>query len=105
MTMMGDLLEENRLKKLSEKAAQDALSEAFDYTITREQLNQLQNFAGELFEIGIHCQDKWDKTVSSGTAEDCERAGAFELLNEFYKKHYHLVNEIAGDCKIDGEIE
>lgn len=112
MTIMEELLEQNWNKNIAKEAAEEAkkaLNEAFGealgYTITREQLNQLQHYANELFEIGTHCQDKWEEFTSSGTAEDCEKAGAFELLNEFYKKHYRLVNEIAGDCKIDGEIE
>ena len=106
MTIMEELLEERLNKKVSgEKAAKEALNEVFGYNITREQLNQLQHFAGELFEIGTHCQQKWDECICSGTAEACERAGAFELLNKFYQKHYHLINEIADDCKIDGEVE
>ena len=106
MTIMGELLEENRRKNLGKEAAKEALDKAFGYTITQEQLNQLQHYASELFEIGTHCQQKWDNCKCSGnTAEQCEIAGAFELLDEFYKKHYRLVNEIADNCKIDGEIE
>ncbi|MBR0369505.1 MAG: hypothetical protein IJH63_02130 [Methanobrevibacter sp.] len=105
MTIMEELLEQNRNKNLGEKAAKEALDKVFGYTITQEQLNQLQHCAGELFNIGTHCQQKWDKSICSGTAEACEREGAFELLDKFYKMHYRLVNEIAGDVKIDGEVE
>lgn len=104
MTIMEELLEQNRHKNLGKEAAEKALNEAFGYTISQEQLNQLQHYANELFNIGTHCQCKWEEFTSSGTAEDCEKAGAFELLNKFYQKHYHLINEIADDVKLDGEV-
>ena len=71
--------------------------------VSKEELNMLAHFANELFNVGRHCFEEWDKTCCPGIEEKCNRLGAEVFLQRYYRKHMDLINKIA-DEKINGEV-
>ena len=74
------------------------------YQISKESLNKLLHYAGEMFEVGVFMTEEHkDKCNTFRSEVLCD--GVWWRLDDNYKKIYRLVNIICNDDKIDGEIE
>ena len=74
------------------------------YQVSKESLNKLLHYAGEMFEVGVFMADEHrDKCNTFRSEVLCD--GVWWRLDNNYKKIYKLVNIICNDDKIDGEIE
>lgn len=74
------------------------------YQISRESLNLLLYFAGEMLEAGCFMVDEHrDRCDTFRSDVLCD--GVWWRLDKNYKSIYRLVNIVCNDGKIDGEID
>ena len=74
------------------------------YKISKESLNLLLHYAGEMFEVGdFMVEEHRDKCDTLRSDVLCD--GVWWRLDKNYKAIYRLVNIVCNDSKIDGELE
>ena len=73
------------------------------YQISKESLNKLLHYAGEMFEAGVFMTEEYkefNKTFRGEVIGD----GVWWRLDKNYKDIYRLVNVICNDDKLDGDL-